>query len=157
MSFSVAHSPMNKIIALLAAGLFSTCALAQVTVTEPWIRATVPRQDSAGAFMRLQSAQPARLVAVSTPAAKHAEIHEMAMEGHTMSMRRVEAVALPAGRAVNLTPGSYHVMLYGLKRQLKEGDSVELTLVVQDAQGKPENVKVTAQVKPIAYSAPPAH
>lgn len=148
---------MNKIIALLAAGLFSTCALAQVTVTEPWIRATVPRQESAAAFMRLQSAQPARLVAASTPAAERVEIHEMAMDGNTMRMRPVDAVALPAGRAVGLTPGGYHVMLLGLKRQLKEGDRVELTLVVQDAQGKRENVKVTAPVMPITYSAPPAH
>ncbi|MCC2958828.1 copper chaperone PCu(A)C [Massilia sp. IC2-278] len=146
---------MNRhLIASLAAGLFATSALAQVTVTEPWVRATVPAAKSAGAFMHLQSATTARLVGVSTPVADRAEIHEMAMENNTMRMRAVEGIDLPAGKPVHLASGGYHLMFFGLKRQLKEGETVPVTLTVQDAAKKQTSVTVQAQVKPLTYVAP---
>ncbi|MEW6373888.1 MAG: copper chaperone PCu(A)C [Pseudomonadota bacterium] len=148
----------RTLLSLLAAGLFSTSALAQtsaqLSVTEPWVRATVPHAKSAGAFMRLQSATNARLVSVSTPVAGRAEIHEMAMENNTMRMRAVDGVDLPAGKPVNLASGGYHLMFFDLKRQLKEGETVPVTLVVQDAAKKRSSVTVEAQVKPLTYVAP---
>ena len=144
------------LLTLLAAGLFSTSALAQVTVSDPWVRATVPNQKASGAFMRVQSAQAARLVGVSTPVAGRAELHEMAMENNTMRMRQVDAIDLPAGKAVNLASGGYHVMFFDLKRQLKEGETVPVTLLVQDEAKKNSSVTVEAQVKPLTYVAPKA-
>jgi copper(I)-binding protein len=146
----------RPLFALLAAGLFSTSALAQVTVTDPWVRATVPNQKASGAFMQVQSAKAARLVGISTPVAGRAELHEMAMENNTMRMRQVDAIDLPAGKAVNLASGGYHVMLFDLKRQLKEGERVPVTLVVQDGTKKSSSVTVEAQVKPLTYVAPAA-
>lgn len=146
---------MNRhLIATLAAGLFATSALAQVTVTDPWVRATVPAAKSAGAFMHLQSATNARLVGVSTPVAGRAEIHEMAMENNTMRMRAVDGIDLPAGKPVPLASGGYHLMFFELKQQLKEGETVPVTLTVQDAANKRSNVTVQAQVKPLTYVAP---
>ncbi|WP_020654903.1 copper chaperone PCu(A)C [Massilia niastensis] len=147
----------RQFLALLAAGLFSATACAQVTVSEPWIRATVPAQKSSGAFMQVQSATPARLVEVRTPVAGRAELHEMAMDGQTMRMRQVKEIELPAGKVVNLASGGYHVMLLDLKRQLKEGESVELTLVVQDAAQKRQEVKLAVPVKPLTHSAHAGH
>lgn len=146
----------RSLFALLAAGLFSTGALAQVTVTDPWVRATVPQQKSAGAFMRVQSAAKARLTGVSSAVAGRAELHEMALENNTMRMRQVEGIDLPAGQPVNLASGGYHVMFFDLKRQLKEGETVPLTLAVQDAAGKRSSVTVEAQVRPLTYVAPKA-
>lgn len=150
---------MNRhLIASLAAGLFATSALAQtsvqLSVTEPWVRATVPAAKSAGAFMHLQSATNARLVGVSTPVAGRAEIHEMAMENNTMRMRAVEGIDLPAGKPVHLASGGYHLMFFELKRQLKEGETVPVTLTVQDAAKKQTSVTVQAQVRPLTYVAP---
>lgn len=54
-------------------------AFAQVTVSDPWVRATVASQKASGAFMTLTAARDARLVAASSPAAGVVEIHEMAM------------------------------------------------------------------------------
>jgi hypothetical protein len=147
----------TRLIALLAAGLFSVSAFAQVSVSEPWIRATVPVQKSTGAFMKLQSAKPARLVEVRTEAAGRAELHEMAMDGQVMRMRRVEGIELPAGKTVDLASGGYHVMLFDLKRQLKEGEKVDLTLVVQEAGRKRQEVKLSVPVKPLTYSAHAGH
>ena len=145
---------MTRLLSLLAAGLFSTSALAQVTVLDPWVRATVPNQKASGAFMRVQSATAQRLVGVSSPAAGRAEIHEMAMENNTMRMRQVDAIELPAGKPVNLASGGYHVMFFDLKRQLKEGETVPVTLVVEDAAKKKSSVTVEAKVQPLTYVAP---
>jgi len=147
----------RQLFALLAAGLLSASAFAQVTVTEPWVRATVPAQKATGAFMRVQSATAARLVGVQSDAAGRAELHEMAMDGQTMRMRQVDAIELPAGKPVNLASGGYHVMLFDLKRQMKEGESVALVLTVQDAAGKRQDVKVNVPVRPLTYSAHSGH
>lgn len=139
------------LLVLAAASLVSSAALAQVSVTEPWIRATVPTQKTTGAFMQLKSAKAARLVEVKSPVAGRVEIHEMAMQGQTMRMRAVDGLDLPAGRPVDLASGGYHIMMFDLQRQLKEGEQVPLTLTVQDAAGKRESVAVQVPVKPLTY------
>jgi copper(I)-binding protein len=147
----------RRLLALALASLVSLPALAQVSVSDPWIRATVPQQKVAGAFMQLRSARPAKLVEVKSPVAGRVELHQMAMEGQTMRMRAVESIDLPAGQTVNLASGGYHVMLFDLQRQLKDGEQVPLTLTVVDAAGKRETVALTVPVKPMTYSAPAAH
>jgi periplasmic copper chaperone A len=122
-------------------------AQAQTTVKEPWVRATVAQQMATGAFMQLTSAQGGQLVSASSPVAGVVEIHEMAMEGNVMKMRAVKELELPAGKAVQLKPGGLHVMLMDLKQQVKAGDSVPLTLIVQGKDGKRETLEVKAAVK----------
>jgi copper(I)-binding protein len=149
---------LRHLCALALASLVSLPALAQVSVSAPWIRATVPQQKTAGAFMQLRSVKPARLVEVTTPVAGRVELHQMAMDGQTMRMRAVESIELPAGQTVNLASGGYHVMLFDLHRQLKDGEQVPLTLTVQGAGGKRETVTLSVPVKPLAYApAPAAH
>jgi copper(I)-binding protein len=133
-------------LAALATLLFALPVAAQVTVTDPWVRGTVAGQMATGAFMKLQSAKDARLIEASSPVAGVVEIHEMAMENNVMRMRAVNALALPAGRAVELKPGGYHVMLMDLKQQMKEGEVVPVTLVVESA-GKRETIEVKAAVR----------
>jgi copper(I)-binding protein len=147
----------RRLLALALASFVSLPALAQVSVSEPWIRATVPAAKVAGAFMQLKSARPVKLVEVKSPVAGHVELHQMAMEGQTMRMRAVESIDLPAGQTVNLASGGYHVMLFDLQHQLKEGEQVPLTLVVQDAAGKRENVALSVPVKPLTYKPAASH
>ena len=129
-------------------------AHAQVVVTAPWVRATVPAQNSTGAFMHLQSAKPMRLVAVGSPAAATVEMHQMEMKNDIMRMQQVAGIELPAGKGVNLASSSYHVMLMGLKQQLIEGQTVSLTLVFQGADKKREKVTIKVPVKPIGFVSP---
>ena len=75
------------------------------------------------------------------------EMHEMTMEGNAMKMRAVPGIELPPGKAVELKPGGYHVMLMDLKQQLKEGETVPLTLVVEGKDKKRETVEVKAPVR----------
>lgn len=138
-----------KIISTLLAALVSSAAFAQVTVSEPWVRATVPQQKATGAFMRITSPTDARLVEARSPAAKVVEIHEMVMERDVMKMRAIQGLDLPAGTEVELKPGGYHVMLIDLNGQVKEGETVPLTIVVEGKDGKRESMELSATVRPL--------
>lgn len=100
-----------------------------------WIRSAVAGQQGTGAFMRITARQSMQLVGVSTPAAGTAEVHEMKMDGEIMRMRAVTRLELPAGKAVELKPGGYHLMLMDLKQPLKPGTVVPLTLIFRDGHG----------------------
>jgi copper(I)-binding protein len=139
-------TPLRLTGAALAALAIALPAFAQVTVTDPWVRGTVAGQMATGAFMKLQSAKDAKLVEAASPVAGVVEIHEMAMENNVMRMRAVKALDLPAGRTVELTPGGYHVMLMDLKQQVKDGEVVPVTLVVESA-GKRETIEVKATAR----------
>jgi len=82
------------------------------------------------------------------------QIHEMKMENDVMKMRAISRLDLPAGKAVELKPGGYHVMLMGLKQQLKDGDTVPVVLVIEGKDGKRETVEVKAPVKAPATTKP---
>lgn len=148
---------MKKLLLAFALlGALNGTASAAVSVTAPWVRATVPVQKSTGAFMHLQSASPARLLAVSSDVAQSVELHQMEMEGDVMRMKRVDGIDLPAGKGVNLASGGFHIMLVGLKRQLKEGEVVNLTLVLQHADERRESLTVKVPVKPLTFVSPAA-
>ena len=120
---------------------------AQTQVEDAWVRATVAGQQATGAFMTVTASSDSKLLSVQTPVAKIVQIHESTMKNDVMSMQPVDFVALPAGKAVTLDPHSYHVMLIDLVGQVKEGDTVPLTLTVENANGEKESIKVEAQAR----------
>ncbi|MBI3102627.1 MAG: copper chaperone PCu(A)C [Burkholderiales bacterium] len=136
---------------LFAAALFSGLAQAQtaapVAVDGAWARASVQGQKATGAFMRLTASEATRLVGVSTPAAGVAEVHEMKMEGDVMKMRAIAGLDLPAGQAVELKPGGYHVMLMDLKAPLAKGSTVPVTLLFKNAQGAESKLELQVPVQ----------
>jgi len=147
--------------ALICALVSSPAAFAQasdsdITVTDAWARATVAQQKATGAFMHLRSVAGGKIVEVRSAAAGIAEVHEMKLDGDIMKMRPIDALPLPAGQTVELKPGGYHVMLMQLKQQLKTGDTLPLTLVVEGADGKRRDVDVKVPVKALDTSAMPA-
>ena len=144
---------MKKALSVLSLSLLASLAHAQVTVSEAWVRATVAQQKATGAFMQLQSAQDAKLVSAQSPVAGVTEVHEMAMDNGVMKMRPGPFLALPAGKAVELKPGGYHVMLMDLKAQVKDGDMVPVTLVVEGKDGKRQNIEVKAPARVMAKPA----
>ncbi len=64
-------------------------------------------------------------------------------------MHPVEKLALPAGKAVELRPGGYHVMLEDLAKPLVAGDRVPLTFTIEDKSGRRSRVVVEAAVRPL--------
>ncbi|HEY0286732.1 MAG TPA: copper chaperone PCu(A)C [Pseudomonas sp.] len=144
---SISHT-----VALAALLGFSVHASAQVTVEDAWVRATVAQQASTGAFMHITSTTDSKLIKVKSPAANIVQIHQSSMINDVMSMKEVADVTLPAGKTVQIEPNGYHVMLINLVGQIKEGDQVPLTLVVENAKGEQESIEVNATAR--ALNAP---
>ena len=140
-------------LSLALMSMLATSALAQVNVADPWVRATVPQQKATGAFMSITSVKGGRLIEARSPVAGVVEIHEMKMETNMMKMRAIPGLDLPAGKAVALAPSGYHVMLMELKQPMKEGESVPITLVVEDKDKKRETIEVKALVRPLTTDA----
>jgi periplasmic copper chaperone A len=149
LKFFSQENSMKSSLFFVAAMSLASLASAQVTVSEPWVRASVPQQKATGVFMKLTSKDGGKLVAAKSTAAAVVEIHEMTMDNNVMKMRALPSLALPAGKAVELRPGSYHVMLIDLKAQIKDGDTVPVTLTVESADGKRSDIEVKAVAKPL--------
>ena len=141
-----------KRLAIAAALLAALAAQAQTSIKDAWVRGTVAGQKATGLFGQITSSSGGKLIAASSPVAGVVEVHEMAMDGKVMKMRAVSALDLPAGKAVGLKPGGYHVMWMDLKQELKPGETVPVTLVIEGAGGKRENVEIKAPVKALADS-----
>ena len=122
--------------AMLAAWATLPAQAADVTVgslkiSAPWARATPKGASVGGGYMKITNTgtAPDRLIGGSTDISKSFEVHEMKMEGGVMKMRPVAGgIEIKPGETVTLDPSGYHVMLVGLKKQLKQGDHFKATL-----------------------------
>jgi copper(I)-binding protein len=145
----------------LALAIAATPVLAQlraIEVSNAWARATVPLQTTAGAYLDIRSRDAARLVGAVSPRADTTEIHHTVHEGGVVKMSPVKAIELPAGRTVRLAPGGYHIMLMGLRGQLKPGESMPLRLRIEGQQGRGQEIEVSVEVRaPAARGALPSH
>jgi len=125
-----------KLVAFAASLVVATSVLAQnsqLEVTNAWARATPAKAENGVAYLTIRSPSADRLVSVSSPVAKKAELHTMEMSGMVMKMRPVAGLDIPAGQPVTLKPGGQHVMLLGLDAPLREGQSFPLTLTFEKA------------------------
>jgi periplasmic copper chaperone A len=131
------------LVTLLLAAL-SAPALATVTVKDPLVRATASYQKSSVVLMQITSSNDARLVKANSPVARVVELHETVMKNHVMTMQTVRAIDLPAGKTVELKRDGYMVMLIGLKQQIKEGDTIPISIVIEGKNKKRETIKLNA-------------
>jgi hypothetical protein len=128
-------------VAVLAVMLASPAMAHDYTVgalkiDHPWARATPKGASIGGGYMTVTNtgAEPDRLVGGSTDISKSFEIHEMSMDNGIMKMRMLpKGLEIKPGQSVTFKPGSYHVMLMGLKHQLVEGRHFKATLQFEKA------------------------
>jgi len=146
-------NPISHTLSLVIAMVLVAGVQAQtVEVKNAWVRATVQGQKATGAFMQITAPAASTLISVSTPVAGVAEVHEMKMDGDVMRMRPLaKGLELPAGKAVQLQPGGYHLMLMDLKLPLQKDTTIPLTLTLQDSKG----VQSTQELRvPVLTAAP---
>lgn len=127
--------------------------LGSLDLTQPWARATPKGASTGAAYITITNSgsKAERLSCASSPAAATCQIHEMAMSNGVMKMRPVEGgLEIKPGQTVTLKPGSYHMMLQGLKAPLKAGDKLEATLTASDGG----SVKVEFPIAAIGAPAP---
>jgi periplasmic copper chaperone A len=104
-------------------------------IMKPWTRATAPTATVGGGFMGLMNMGKSddALLAVKASISEKVELHTHTMDGGVMKMREVPRIGVPAGKTVELKPGSFHVMFINLKGPLKQGDKIPMTLVFEKA------------------------
>jgi periplasmic copper chaperone A len=115
---------------------------AQLEVSDAWARATPAKAENGIAFLTIRSPTSDRLVSVSSPVAKKAELNTMEMSGMVMKMRPIASLDIPAGQPVTLKPSGEHIMLMGLNGPLREGQSFPLTLTFEKAGAREVTVAV---------------
>jgi copper(I)-binding protein len=117
-----------------------------VDIKNAWVHSTVKGQMATAAFMTLTAKDNTKLVGVSSPVGM-TQVHAMKMEGNVMKMPEVSGgLDLPAGKAVELKPGGYHIMLMDLKAPLLKDSTVALALVFKDAKGVESKVDLKVPV-----------
>jgi periplasmic copper chaperone A len=109
--------------------------IGHLTIENPWSRATPGKARSGVAYLTISNHGKVldKVVSISTPAAKRADIHRTQMKDGMMTMRPMGELILRPGSSVLLRPGGMHVMLMGLTAPLKKGGSFDLTLNFEKA------------------------
>lgn len=118
--------------AFAAFSAFSAFA-GEIMATSSYAFATAKTAKAGGAYISVMSHGEAdRLIDARADLAKRVEIHtHMEVDG-VMRMRRVAGgIELPAGGAIEMGPGGYHIMLMGLSGPLVEGEDFPVTLVFE--------------------------
>jgi periplasmic copper chaperone A len=133
---------MVVLVAGLALAAAASAQTGQVQIENPWARATPGKATIGAAYLTLRSPTGDRLVSAATPVAGKAELHTMEMSGMVMKMRPLAGIDIPAGQPVSLAPGGLHIMLVGLKKPLRAGQSFALTLTFAKAGSQTVEVPV---------------
>lgn len=119
------------VLALLAVLFLTSCGASDgaLSVQNAWARAAMQGENSA-AYMLIRNGtdSPYELVGASSDFAASTELHLSKMVNDVMQMIPQDVVPLPAGEDVEFKPGGLHVMFVGLKRDLKVGEEIKLTL-----------------------------
>jgi periplasmic copper chaperone A len=83
------------------------------------------------------------LLSASSDVATTVEFHETIKQDGKMVMRPLPKFDVPAGGTLEMKPGSYHMMLLGLKQDLKPGEIINVGLTFEKAG----RMSVEARVK----------
>jgi copper(I)-binding protein len=110
-------------------------AVAKIQAVDAWARAGAAEMGNGAAYMILRNSGDTadRLVKAESDVAGAVELHKSSMEGGMMKMAPVENIEVPAKGQAELKPGGLHVMLIGLKRELKAGEKLMLKLQFEKA------------------------
>lgn len=134
----------------------------QIEIHDPWVRVATAMHmqlddemssnatshmggGTSAAYLTLRNngEEADRLINVHSEAAEFVELHASQTTEGVTSMEKVDGVEIPAQGTVVLEPGGMHIMLIGLKKDLKPGDTIRLTLEFE--QSSP--IEVQAEVR----------
>jgi copper(I)-binding protein len=141
-------------LGLAATAQAQNAKVGNVQIENAYTRATVPGQQVAGGFMKIENKGAAdQLISASSPIADEVQLHTMTMEDNVMKMRQVKAIDIPANGSVELKPGGLHIMFMGIKEPLAAGGSIPVKLKF----AKAGEVEVKLPVNAMSGQAPAGH
>lgn len=121
-------------------------------VKDAWTNATASGQSvGAGYFVVHNRKNRADILrGASSPAAQSVQFHTSSLVGGVARMRQVERFNIPAGGKLKLAPGGNHLMLIGVKRQFKVGETVPVTLHFSSGASVKVKLEIRAAGKPFS-------
>jgi copper(I)-binding protein len=122
-----------------------------VMVDKVWMRESTPNQQSATVMLNLSVTKAANLLSVSSPVAASGEMQGVVMRHGKLQTGTVDMMKLAAHSTTLFGTRGVYLTLVGLKKPLKPGDRVPLTLVMEIG-GKPLTINTEAEVKALELS-----
>lgn len=132
---------MNLVLAIL---FFILPAEDKIKINDPWVRPSSEGMATALYFTIENSGEEAdTLYKVESDVSKRIEIHETYQSGEMMGMREVEMIVIEPNSAFELKPGSHHIMVMKLIRDIPIGDEVEFIFYFK----RTGEINITAEAK----------
>lgn len=141
---------MKQILLALIVSAWSLLATADATlqVEDAWVREAPPNAHMMAAYMTLKNtgSGDAVLTQVDSPAFDHVMLHKSEVVDGVARMIHQSEIVIPAKGAVELKPGSFHLMMPAPEKRLVEGDRVEFVLTFSN--GDTTRVQADVRKKP---------
>ena len=121
---------------------------ADIEIEGAYARASIPNAPNSAAFFVIKnnSDKDIAITSANSDIAEKNELHTHIKENKMMKMMKIEKLVVPAKSSLELKSGGDHVMLIGLKKELKAGDEISLELSFSDGDKK----KIKVPVKDLA-------
>lgn len=121
---------------------------ADIEIERAYARASIPNVPNSAAFFVIKnnSDKDIAITSANSDIAEKNELHTHIKENKMMKMIKIEKLVVPAKSSLELKSGSDHIMLMGLKKELKVGDEINLELSFSDGDKK----KIKVPVKDLA-------
>lgn len=117
---------------------------ADVEIEGAYARASIPNVPNSAAFFVIKnnSDKDIAITSANSDIAEKNELHTHIKENEMIKMMKIEKLVVPAKSSLELKSGGDHVMLMGLKKELKVGDEISLELSFSDGDKKSIKVPV---------------
>ena len=117
---------------------------ADIEIEGAYARASIPNAPNSAAFFVIKnnSDKDIAITSANSDIAEKNELHTHIKENKMMKMMKIEKLVVPAKSSLELKSGGDHVMLIGLKKELKAGDEISLELSFSDGDKKSIKVPV---------------
>ena len=130
------------VVSVAAAACAATGAAAHeykvgaIDIGHPWSRPTPKEANIAGGYLTITNKGKTadRLIGGSSPVASQIEVHEIVdVDGMAKTRPVANGIEIKPGKTVELKPGSYRILLLGLKEPFQLGQKVKGRLVFEKA------------------------
>lgn len=136
------------LIGFAVASVDSQGSKTPITVIGAWSRISLSTTaNNSAVYMDIQNDSDKQITLIGASAidvANNVELHKTYVDDKGISrMAGIDQIIIPAHSTISLKPGDMHIMLFDLKRTLKDGDVFDMNLHFENMQ----NIKVTINVK----------
>ena len=126
---------------------FGHKSYAELAVDDAWIRSGPPNSKTFAGYLKFTNTSSTEIFIkeLKSNAFEKIEMHSSFTESGISSMKRLNALEIPAHSAFNLEPGGYHLMLMRPKKEIKEADLVEI-MIYFEVEGRTNILRSDAMV-----------